>query len=481
MTLRKACSQSVILFLSAVALALYMSGAWIARRSAFFDDFFIQEVKVVQNIVFFIVAILFMRSLPSERSMVKTIAVVFAVWFVAYNSVVRMDVDQALLSSFKMAAGLFEGILNALVMVFCLWQISKCRQKYATASVAAVFLSVEVVFDSALTWDDSAIFFARGAFSFLAFLLVVSISFFLRVEDADAKGEVRSLAFSKVDFVVMMLVVFVITFAFGFIRQLFSNEGRSDGLHNASNGVLMVALLIVSIFYYALRGYKDLKWIYAGSLCCFIASAGVLPFLYMADVDFYGAPLKCSWAIFQPLVYVTAVYVASSKRGKAVCFIGAFLGSLNSGVSAGILSAKLTPVSLSDGSADIALAALGIVSIIALVLLGVAIAYHESAARCGAGYDCVGGAVSSERETRGGCVEDPFFAKVRILSESASLTERERAILIETSHGFSAEKIACKMSCSPETVRTHLKSIYGKAGVTNKQDLLDLIDGLPQP
>ena len=61
-------------------------------------------------------------------------------------------------------------------------------------------------------------------------------------------------------------------------------------------------------------------------------------------------------------------------------------------------------------------------------------------------------------------------------SEGVGLSKRETEILVEFAQGRSAVYIGKSLSISEYTVKTHLRTIYKKAGVHNRQELLDLIE-----
>lgn len=60
-------------------------------------------------------------------------------------------------------------------------------------------------------------------------------------------------------------------------------------------------------------------------------------------------------------------------------------------------------------------------------------------------------------------------------SRDAGLSKRETEILIEFAQGRSAIYISKNLSISKHTVKSHLRRIYAKANVHNRQELLDLI------
>lgn len=465
---KRKCSPIALLIIAALIMAIYMSNAWIARRSAFFDDYLIHEVKIVQNLAFFILAVVFSKKPPSDKLMVALSASTFAVWIAAFLFVGSIDPESTLILAFKIFLGIFEGLLNALMMTYSVWLIARADSRFGAASIAAAFLVIEAMFDSALAWNAATIFVIRILFATIAVVATLCLYFTTELDtSAKASGHPDTNR-DKLDFWAIFIIAFVVSFAFGFIRQCFSSAGRSDGLHNATNGILMIAILIISIGYYLLRGNRDLHLVYAGSVGVFIVGLAALPVLLEQNPDLSGSLIKCAWALFQPLVYISAVKSASRESDRAFWHIGMLLGSLNSGVILGLLGAMGLKSATDAGTGVVYIVSMLLTAAIALCFIASTFLYRQHASV----------AKASTHTHADNPLRDPFISKLTVFSADKGLTNRETEILIEASHGFSVENIARKLFCSPETVRTHLKSIYGKAGVTSKQDLLERIDAI---
>jgi DNA-binding CsgD family transcriptional regulator len=70
--------------------------------------------------------------------------------------------------------------------------------------------------------------------------------------------------------------------------------------------------------------------------------------------------------------------------------------------------------------------------------------------------------------------EDPLDARVARLADELGLTPRERDVFALLMRGRSVPYIRDELMVSRETVATHVKHIYQKAGVHSRQELLDL-------
>lgn len=65
---------------------------------------------------------------------------------------------------------------------------------------------------------------------------------------------------------------------------------------------------------------------------------------------------------------------------------------------------------------------------------------------------------------------------VSAFAEALSLTQREYVIAGYLVRGYTADKIAETEMLSVNTVRTHIKNIYRKAGTHSRQEFIDLFE-----
>lgn len=66
--------------------------------------------------------------------------------------------------------------------------------------------------------------------------------------------------------------------------------------------------------------------------------------------------------------------------------------------------------------------------------------------------------------------------RCRIFGEQHGLTPREIEVLLPLVRGRGAATIATVLGVSPETARTHIRHIYAKTGIHNREDLMDAIE-----
>lgn len=73
-------------------------------------------------------------------------------------------------------------------------------------------------------------------------------------------------------------------------------------------------------------------------------------------------------------------------------------------------------------------------------------------------------------------ISDKINENLEALAESKSLTVREVEIIKYLMHGRSVNSIAGQLILSPHTVKTHVRNVYNKVGVTSRQELLDILE-----
>ena len=64
-----------------------------------------------------------------------------------------------------------------------------------------------------------------------------------------------------------------------------------------------------------------------------------------------------------------------------------------------------------------------------------------------------------------------------LLMRAWGLTRREREVARRVIDGLSTEDIAAALFISEHTVRDHVKAIFGKVGVSRRQDLIAALTG----
>lgn len=74
---------------------------------------------------------------------------------------------------------------------------------------------------------------------------------------------------------------------------------------------------------------------------------------------------------------------------------------------------------------------------------------------------------------------DPISLRCQTLIERFELSPRESEVLIAFAHGRNVSYLAQTLVLSPNTIRTHSKTLYAKLGVHSKQELVTLVEQQP--
>lgn len=72
-------------------------------------------------------------------------------------------------------------------------------------------------------------------------------------------------------------------------------------------------------------------------------------------------------------------------------------------------------------------------------------------------------------------MDDSVERRCSAIAKRCGLSSRELEIMVLYAQGSSAKSIGERLFISPDTVRTHIKSIYDKMGVHKKQELIDAV------
>ena len=69
-----------------------------------------------------------------------------------------------------------------------------------------------------------------------------------------------------------------------------------------------------------------------------------------------------------------------------------------------------------------------------------------------------------------------FSEACQEFSSQHNLTSRENEVLLLLSAGHSSPYIAARLYISENTVRTHMRNMYRKLGVSSKEELVQLLE-----
>ncbi len=229
---------------------------------------------------------------------------------------------------------------------------------------------------------------------------------------------------------------------------------------------LIRSLSALVIFIVTALNPRHASLAYRVGLLAIVAGFSLMPFLY-GTPSFWvaGATITAGYATFDVLVWVLIAQVAYTRLSdplRVVCVVRVLITSLFC-VLGGILGIALS------GTADHApftyadAVLVGYLMTIAVVLVLSSPAVWEL-------FD----ARPPVQESPAGPNPDPDAA-LKTLAHTWGLTEREAEVFSLLAKGRTQPWVAESLGISESTVNSHVRHIYGKAGVNSRQELLDLV------
>ena len=91
------------------------------------------------------------------------------------------------------------------------------------------------------------------------------------------------------------------------------------------------------------------------------------------------------------------------------------------------------------------------------------------------------GASASDSAASATPAPDPIEQRCLAVVEQYGLSQRETDVLMGFAHGRTVMHLADSLCLSPNTVRSHCKTLYTKLGIHSRQELIDLVDAVEAP
>ena len=490
----------VPLALCVVAFGLYVAGFNTSRRDTTLDGGLLYFARIVQIGAFLACAWFFRDHIPSVRHL--SIAALTALF--VHLALSALAVSGLVASSLAgLVSNGLSGVANALFVLIFAHFFSTYHPAASSVAIVCAFLLRELLFSWTALLGTGAVVAAQ-AWMRVAAIVLLFLAMRLKGEDGPTLEEhplqygmatvdaadMRPLRYlvNGADWVFQIIVAALTPFIFGFMSQLFSTGSLSDGLHDlVSEAGAMVSLFVLLAV--ACKRGKSLSFIDLLVPTVLLNALGLAlaPVLWEVAPQAAGVLLKCAVAVNEPLLWILLAHKAFEDPRHTYLYFGAFLSIWN--VTYGRLVAPLVlggaPVSAALLS-NVCMAFLVAIILVCLLLFSLQyeglVPIERHAARfAGSGVrgSSLPGAAASGEEALGDVgpgAGAAFTRGVKELCGECRLTPREVEILTKALHGYSMPNIAEQLGISPETVRTHMRNIYQKAGVTNKQELIRLVE-----
>ena len=254
-----------------------------------------------------------------------------------------------------------------------------------------------------------------------------------------------------------------------------------EGAWDASWRTTLIDGLVALLFFvlYVLLKDMDVLLVYRWVLPLIAVGYTLSPLLPGSHGAFGYLLAAAGYGLFDLLTWIVmAKYVHDGRAdglrvfgfGVGATLFGRACGSLFGSVLAGLWA--LGAVSFSSVS---------LVMVVFLVLVCVAVLperslerlVKESASATGEGTPVEAGGPASALSS--GLTEERL-ARCRELARAHALTPREAEVMVLLVRGRNAQVVARELSIAVGTVQAHTKHVYGKLGVHNQQELIDLVE-----
>lgn len=263
-------------------------------------------------------------------------------------------------------------------------------------------------------------------------------------------------------------------FLVGYVYNVYPKSTRLAGTGNGASCVLFEAVPLQVIVFYAvlllalsllllviLRAGRATGKLLGGlAVTLFAASYFCLPLM---EAGMFGLFMTSALVIALPVAGAIAL---THWRGDQACALGwycAFLVGQLLGALLCVISIEVTTLGIMPKIAQDAL----VVGPTTIALLAVSlVVYLVLGSLRGPGLPCVVGAPASDGVSLADVAD-------RMAAEGM-LSPRESEVLALLLAGRSGVYIADELGLSPSTVKTHVRHVYEKLGVSSKQQLIDL-------
>lgn len=237
----------------------------------------------------------------------------------------------------------------------------------------------------------------------------------------------------------------------------------------------VLASLVLAVIWVARKGQFGIERLFALSFP--IAATGFLlmPFLGSTFQVLIMCLVMLLFTIASILMQVTCIREFEQTGVDPVYIFGVFAGvvytAMTSGMLAGFALQAVDEFSITH------LLVIALILVYALSVVFFLLHFRKKGSAQRSSSDA--GFIGAENGTKSvGAAEETINLESACeeLAESCCLSVRERDVFLLLAHGRNLPYISEALFISKNTVRTHLKNIYQKMDVHNRQELLDLIE-----
>lgn len=497
--------SSLTALLAAVGLALFLSAVWTARNeNALVSDYGLYTARFAKVIACFSIAFIMRGHIPSVTRMLAVGAAFIGLHLAAYGAtfVLGPEAPEYLMAS--VLSGVFSGIGEACIILLFAHLLSTFAPSVSAVAIPVAYLLNEILYYSTLYLPTPAILVLRpvGKVAAIAVLWwcicrkrsVPSVDdelpFQYGVSLRASREPMLGFLSSSQDWMLILAGTTLFPFLFGFIAQVCSNAGTNSGLYDVVNELMALGLLVLLVAYGALRGRRlTFDEVLYFTVPLFATGCLLLPYFWNGSVPLAGLLVKCGYTLYQVMFWMLLARKCHENiRHTYLCF-GVFYGLFELATAAARLwASSLWQAAMVDFQtmAFVALFSLWLIALYGLLFFAISKFWQRRGAAADSAAApqasaCSDASTGNGSSSEGDCLApeeqlSPFARNLDAFCERYDLTPREREVLLEALHGYSMENIGRRLYVSRETVKTHLRRIYNKVGVSGKQELISFID-----
>ncbi|CAM2826876.1 helix-turn-helix transcriptional regulator [Slackia exigua] len=515
-------SSLVTLCLAVLGFAVFLSAVWTARSDAAgIPDYTVHIARFVKVAGCLCIAWLFRSSVPSVKKLFFVSTACVAIHLVAYTLLALLDPSRGEVLPLNIFSGLFAGIGEAGITLLFAHLIASFDARLSSVALPVAYLLNEFFYATCLYLPPEAVLAARPACKALGIVLLavcLKRKTHARSERENpmqyglphksSEEQVLSFLSQGREWALLFVSATLFPFVFGLVAHICSSEGMKSGLYDSTNEIFALATLALLVIYGSLRGEKlSFTEMLCYSVPLFATGCALLPFLWLTDSPLSGSMVKCAYTIFQVMFWMILAQRAYDDPRHVYLYFGLYYGLFELATAlARLIASGLNEWFYANAGLiwAIACVCLWLMALYGLfffligsrmgmrtdVVRGMDASHKEGAALEGIdleggisnaalGEACERGASEApadiERERERHAVVN-FADRLEAFCKEYGLSAREQEVLVEAVHGYSMDGIGRKLFISRETVKTHLRHVYLKAGVANKQQLIEFID-----
>lgn len=353
----------VALALCVVAYGFYVTGFNVSRRDLSLDGDLLYLARIVQLASFFVAAFLFRDHIPDIRRLMGVgtailaahllLSVATAAWGFAQTG--GAGVAGAQVAWAAVCSHVLSGVANAIFVLLLAHFFSTYGPAASSVGIASAFLLKELLFAWTSVWPQEWIAAGQIWMRVLAVAALLAAARFKDIslrQDGHTAGPAASgsqhplqygvpvvadndrrpfaYLLNGADWAFQLIVAAVTPFVFGFMSQLVSTGGLSDGLHDSTSEIAGIAALVV-VLAVCVRAGSSLGFL--GMFCpvMLLYTAGLLLFPVLWET---GSPvptmlLKSAEVVNESLLWVLLARKAFQDPRHTYLYFGTFFGVWN--------------------------------------------------------------------------------------------------------------------------------------------------------